>query len=46
LFFGRSLALTGFEVNPSKTPAEFAKYQVDQLAHWGRMIKAAGIKQE
>jgi len=40
------LALTGFEVNPSKTPAEFAKYQGDQLAHWGRMIKAAGIKQE
>jgi len=40
------LALTGFEVNPSKTPAEFAKYQADQLAHWSRMIKAAGIKPE
>ena len=40
------LALTGFEVNPTKTPAEFQKYQEDQLAHWTRMIKAAGIKQE
>jgi len=40
------LALTGFEVNPSKTPAEFARYQADQLAHWSRMIKAAGIKPE
>jgi tripartite-type tricarboxylate transporter receptor subunit TctC len=40
------LALTGFEVNPSKSPAEFQKYQADQLAHWSRMIKAAGIKPE
>ncbi len=40
------LALTGFEVNPSKTPAEFQKYVADQLAHWTRMIKAAAIKPE
>jgi tripartite-type tricarboxylate transporter receptor subunit TctC len=40
------LALTGFEVNPSKSPAEFQKYQSEQLAHWTRMIKAAGIKPE
>jgi tripartite-type tricarboxylate transporter receptor subunit TctC len=40
------LALTGFEVHPSKTPAEFQKYVADQLAHWTRMIKAAGIKPE
>ena len=40
------LALTGFEVHPSKTPAEFAKYQADQLAHWSRMIRAAGIQPE
>ena len=40
------LAATGFEVNPSKTPEEFQKYVADQLAHWSRMIKAAGIKPE
>jgi len=40
------LALTGFEVNPSKSPAEFQKYQSEQLSHWTRMIKAAGIKPE
>jgi tripartite-type tricarboxylate transporter receptor subunit TctC len=40
------LALTGFEVHPSKTPAEFQKYVSDQLAHWTRMIKAADIKPE
>ena len=40
------LALTGFEVNPTKTPAEFQKYVADQLAHWTSMIKAAGIKPE
>ena len=40
------LALTGFEVNPSKSTADFQKYQADQLAHWSRMIKAAGIKPE
>jgi tripartite-type tricarboxylate transporter receptor subunit TctC len=40
------LALTGFEVNPTKTPAEAQKYVTDQLAHWTRMIKAAAIKPE
>jgi tripartite-type tricarboxylate transporter receptor subunit TctC len=40
------LALTGFEVNPSRSPAEFQKYVADQLASWTRMIKAAGIKPE
>ena len=40
------LALTGFEVNPSKSPAEFQKYQADQLTHWTQMIKAAAIKPE
>ena len=40
------LALTGFEVNPSKSPAEFQKYVAAQLASWAKMIKAAGIKAE
>ncbi|MFL5520456.1 MAG: Bug family tripartite tricarboxylate transporter substrate binding protein [Gemmatimonadales bacterium] len=40
------LALTGFEVHPSKSPAEFQKYVADQLASWSKMIKAAGIKAE
>ena len=40
------LALTGFEVRPSKTPEEFQKFVADQLAHWTRMVKAAGIKPE
>jgi len=40
------LALTGFEVNPSKSPSEFQKYVADQLASWSKMIKAAGIRPE
>jgi tripartite-type tricarboxylate transporter receptor subunit TctC len=40
------LALTGFEVNPSKSPAEFQRYVAAQLASWAKMIKAAGIKAE
>jgi tripartite-type tricarboxylate transporter receptor subunit TctC len=40
------LAAAGFEVWPTKTPAEFAKYVDDQLANWSGMIKAAGIKPE
>jgi tripartite-type tricarboxylate transporter receptor subunit TctC len=40
------LALTGFEVNPSKSPADFQKYVSDQLALWSRMIRTAGIKPE
>lgn len=40
------LAALGFEVWPSKTPAEFAGYVQDQLAHWTDMIKRAGIRPE
>jgi tripartite-type tricarboxylate transporter receptor subunit TctC len=40
------LAATGFEVWPSKSPEEFAKYVGDQLALWTRLIKAAGIQPE
>ena len=36
----------GFETWPSKTPEEFAKYVADQLAHWGSLIKQAGIRPE
>lgn len=36
----------GFETWPSKTPDEFAKYVADQLAHWGSLIKQAGIRPE
>jgi tripartite-type tricarboxylate transporter receptor subunit TctC len=41
-----SLKKLGFETWPSKTPEEFAKYVSDQLAHWGTLIKQAGIKPE
>lgn len=41
-----SLKKLGFEPWPSKTPEEFAKYVSDQLAHWGTLIKQAGIKPE
>ena len=40
------LAATGFEAWPSKTPDEFSRYVADQLALWGRLIKAANIKPE
>jgi tripartite-type tricarboxylate transporter receptor subunit TctC len=40
------LAGAGFEVWPSKNPAEFKKYVADQLALWTRLIKAAGIQPE
>lgn len=40
------LAQIGFEVWPSASPEEFAKYVADQLAHWGALIKQAGIKPE
>lgn len=40
------LAQLGFEVWPSKTPDEFAKYVADQLAHWTALIKQAGIRPE
>jgi len=40
------LAGAGFEVWPSKSPEEFAKYVNEQLALWTRLIKAAGIQPE
>jgi tripartite-type tricarboxylate transporter receptor subunit TctC len=40
------LANIGFEVWPSRTPEEFAKYVADQLALWARLIKQAGIQPE
>ena len=40
------LANVGFEVWPSNSPEDFAKYVTDQLALWTRLIKAAGIKAE
>jgi tripartite-type tricarboxylate transporter receptor subunit TctC len=40
------LASIGFEVWPSKSPDEFARYVADQLAHWTKLIKAAGIQPE
>jgi len=40
------LANIGFEVWPSKSPDEFARYVADQLAHWTKLIKAAGIQPE
>ena len=40
------LAALGFEIWPSKTPDEFAQYVKDQLAHWGTLIRQAGIKPE
>jgi len=40
------LATLGFEVWPSKTPAEFAGYVQEQLAHWTDLIKRAGIRPE
>jgi tripartite-type tricarboxylate transporter receptor subunit TctC len=40
------LANIGFEVWPSKTPEEFAKYVADQLALWAKLIKQAGIQPE
>jgi len=40
------LSQLGFEVWPSKTPDEFAKYVSDQLANWTTLIRQAGIKPE
>jgi tripartite-type tricarboxylate transporter receptor subunit TctC len=40
------LAGLGFQVWPSRTPAEFAKYVDDQLRHWSTLIKQSGIKPE
>lgn len=41
-----SLKKLGFEVWPTKTPDEFAKYVSDQLTHWSLLIKQAGIRPE
>lgn len=40
------LSQIGFQVWPSKTPDEFARYVADQLSHWGSLIKQAGIRAE
>jgi tripartite-type tricarboxylate transporter receptor subunit TctC len=40
------LAAVGFEVWPSKDPAEFSKYVGDQLALWTKLIAAAKIQPE
>ncbi len=40
------LAAAGFEVWPSKSPDEFARYVSEQLAHWTVLIKDAGIQPE
>ncbi|HOM12001.1 MAG TPA: tripartite tricarboxylate transporter substrate binding protein [Rubrivivax sp.] len=40
------LAQIGFQVWPSKTPDEFAKYVAEQLTHWRTLIQQAGIKPE
>ncbi len=39
-------ALLGFDVMPSKSPEEFGQYVSSQLAHWGKMIRQAGIQPE
>ena len=41
-----ALKKLGFEVWPTKTPDEFAKYVSDQLTHWSLLIKQAGIRPE
>ena len=38
------LASMGFEIWPTKTPEEFSKYVSDQLSHWTKLIRAAGIQ--
>lgn len=40
------LAQQGFQVGPSASPQEFAKYVSDQLNHWRKLIKQAGIQPE
>ncbi len=40
------LTQLGFEIWPTKTPEDFAKYVSDQLVHWGTLIKQAGIRPE
>lgn len=40
------LAAQGFQVGPSATPQDFAKYVVTQRDHWSALIKQAGIQPE
>ncbi|MEC4721289.1 tripartite tricarboxylate transporter substrate binding protein [Noviherbaspirillum sp. CPCC 100848] len=40
------LSTQGFQVGPSATPQEFAKYVVAQRDHWSALIKQAGIQPE
>jgi tripartite-type tricarboxylate transporter receptor subunit TctC len=40
------LATLGFEVWPTRSPEEFARYVADQLALWTRLIKDAAIQPE
>ncbi|MCT9812194.1 tripartite tricarboxylate transporter substrate binding protein [Acidovorax sp. Be4] len=42
----KSLSQLGFETWPTKTPEEFTQYVADQLAHWGGLVKQAGIRPE
>jgi tripartite-type tricarboxylate transporter receptor subunit TctC len=42
--FQAKIAATGFELDPTKTPEEFAKYVDFQLKHWGEMLRNAGVK--
>jgi tripartite-type tricarboxylate transporter receptor subunit TctC len=44
--FQARIAATGFELDPTKTPEEFAKYVDFQLKHWGEMLRGAGVKPE
>lgn len=41
-----ALRKLGFEIWPSASPEEFARYVSDQLAHWGQLIRQAGIRPE
>lgn len=42
----KSLSQLGFETWPTKTPEEFTQYVAEQLAHWGGLVKQAGIRPE
>jgi tripartite-type tricarboxylate transporter receptor subunit TctC len=39
----KQLTAIGFEIWPTKTPQEFAKYVAEQLQYWGKLVKQAGI---
>jgi tripartite-type tricarboxylate transporter receptor subunit TctC len=42
----KALSQLGFETWPTKTPEEFTQYVAEQLAHWGGLVKQAGIRPE